>query len=105
MDPLGRGVDLAPSDIGRGMDDLALQVGQRHGVVIDDPERADAGRGKIHQRRRAEPARTDHQYRGLLQRCLAGAANLAQHDMARIAFELAAAQHGRIVSRSLAVMG
>ena len=31
----------------RGVNDLALQVGQVHLVVVDDPDRADAGRGEI----------------------------------------------------------
>ena len=78
------------------MDDLALQVGQRHDVVIDHAERADAGGGEIHQRRRAETAGADHQHGGLLQRRLAGAADLAQHDVAGVAFEFVGAQHGNV---------
>ena len=87
VNPLGRAVDLAPADIGRGVDDLALQIGQRDDVVIDHAERADAGGGQIHQRRRAEAAGADHQHGRLLQRGLAGAADFAQHDMAGVAFE------------------
>ena len=87
VDFLGGAVDLGPADIRRKVNDLALQVGQRHGVVVDHAERADAGGGEIHQHRRAEPAGADHQHRGGLQRRLAGAAHLAQHDMAGIAFE------------------
>ena len=30
-----------------GMDDLALEVGRVDPVVVDDPERADAGRGEV----------------------------------------------------------
>ena len=52
-----------------------------------DAERADAGGREIHQRRRAEAAGADHQHGGLLQRGLAGAADLAQHDVAGVAFE------------------
>ena len=44
------------------MNDLALQVGQIDGVVVDDAERADAGGGQVQQQRRAEPARTHHQH-------------------------------------------
>ena len=90
---LGGAVDLAPADIGRGVDDLALQIGQRHDIVIDHAERADAGRGEIHQRRRAEAAGADHQHGGFLQRGLAGAADFAQHDMAGVAFEFVGTQH------------
>ena len=95
MNLLGGAVDLAPADIGRGVDDLALQIGQRHDVVIDHAERADAGGGEIHQRRRAEAAGADHQHGRFLQRGLAGAADLAQHDMAGVAFEFVGTQHGR----------
>ena len=90
-------VDLAPSDIGRGVDDLALQVGQRDDVVIDHAERADTGGGQIHQDRRTEAAGADHQHGRLFQRGLPGAADLAQHDMAGVAFEFVGRQHGRSI--------
>ena len=93
VDLLGGAVDLAPADIRRGVNDLALQIGQRHDIVIDHAERADAGGGEIHQRRRAEAAGADHQHGRLLQRGLAGAADFAQHDMAGVAFEFVGAQH------------
>ena len=94
----GGAVDLAPSDVGRGVDDLALQVGQRDDVVIDHAERADAGGRQIHQDRRAEAAGADHQHGRLLQRGLPGAADFAQHDMAGVAFEFVGRQHGRVIS-------
>ena len=72
---------------------LALQVGQGNRIVIDHAQGADAGGRQIHQRRRAKAAGADHEHRGLLQRGLAGAADLAQHDMAGIAFEFVGAQH------------
>ena len=58
-----------------------------------DAERADAGRGEIEQHRRAEPAGADHQHARAAERRLAGAADLAQHDVAGIAFEFVGAQH------------
>ena len=94
VDLSGGAVDLAAADIRRGVNDLALQIGQRDDVVIDRAERADAGRGEIHQRRRAEAAGADHQHRGFLQGGLAGAADLAQHDMAGVSFEFLGTQHG-----------
>ena len=94
----GGAVDLAPSDVGRGVDDLALQVGQRDDVVIDRAERADTGGRQIHQDRRAEAAGADHQHRRLLQRGLPRAADVAQHDMAGVAFEFVGRQHGRSIS-------
>ena len=54
------------------VDHLALQVGQRHRIVVDDAERADAGRGKILQHRRAEAAGADHQHPRPLQHCWPG---------------------------------
>ena len=92
------GVSLAPADVRRGVNDLALQIGQRHDVVINHAERANAGGGKIHQRRRAEAARADHQHGSFLQRRLAGAADFAQHDMAGIALEFVGTQHDAVMS-------
>jgi hypothetical protein len=99
IDLPGGTVDLAPADIRRGVNDLALKVGQRHDVVVDHAERTDAGRGEIHQRRRAEAARADHQHGCFLQCGLAGAADLAQHDMAGVAFEFFGTQHGQVIPR------
>ena len=79
------------------MDDLPLQVRQRHRVVVDHAERADAGGRQIHQHRRAEPARADHQHARALERRLTGPADLAQHDVARVALQFLRGQHGCIV--------
>jgi hypothetical protein len=98
VDHLGGAVDLAPSDVGRGVDDLALQIGQRDDVVIDRAERADASRRQIHQDRRTEAAGADHQHGRLFQGGLPGAADFAQNDMAGVAFEFVGRQHGRSIS-------
>src|SRR3989338_5912252 len=45
--PVARGVELRTSDIGGGVDDLALQVGEIDNIEIHDAELADAGCGKI----------------------------------------------------------
>ena len=87
-------VDLRRPDVGRRMDHLALQVRERHRVVVDDPDGADAGGGEIEQRRRAEPTRTDHQHPRALERVLPGPADLVQHDVAGIAFEFLRREHG-----------
>ena len=50
------------------------------------------------QHRRAEPAGADHQHARALQPLLAGAADLRQHDVARIAFELFGRERRRLVS-------
>ncbi len=69
------------------MDDLPLQVGERHRVVVDDAERADTGGGEILDDRRAEAAGAHDQDARALQLLLARAADIAQHDMARVAFD------------------
>src|SRR5437868_5306667 len=69
------------------MDDLALQVGQRHLIVIDDAERADAGGGEIEQHRAAQAAGADDQNLGVLQLALAGPTHFLQHDVPGIAFK------------------
>ena len=63
------------------------------------PERADAGRREIFEHRRAEPAGADHQHPRALQPLLAGAADLRQHDVARIAFQLFRRERRRLVFR------
>ena len=80
-----RARDLGLADTGGCVDHLPLQVGERHHVVVDHAERADAGRRQIHQCRRAEPARADHQHARAFQRGLSGTADLTQHDVACVA--------------------
>jgi hypothetical protein len=75
------------------VDDLALQIGQRHHVVIDDAKRADAGRGKIEQHWRTEAAGADNQHPGAAERRLARPADLAQYNVARVTFKLVVAEH------------
>ncbi len=79
---------LRPPDIARRMDDLAMQIGERNGIIVDDPERADAGACEILQRRRAEPARADDERARGFELVLAGAAQPMQDDLARVALDL-----------------
>ena len=88
-----RAVDLARADIVGAEDDLPLQVRQRHDVIVDNAQRADAGGGKIEQHRRTETAGADHQHARRLQLRLSGAADLAQHDVARITFQFLGLKH------------
>ena len=53
-------IELGLADVGGDVEHLALQVGEVDGVVVDDTEGADAGRGEIERRRRAESAGADH---------------------------------------------
>ena len=86
-------LDLGTADIRRRVNDLALQIRQRHHVVVDDAERTHARGRQIHQRRRAETPGSDHQHARIAQRVLAGAADFAHHDVAGIAFKFVGAQH------------
>ena len=55
---LGAG-DLGPADVGREVDDLALEVRDVDDVEIDQPDRANPGRGQVERQRRAQPAGAD----------------------------------------------
>ena len=75
-----------------GVDHLALQVREVDDVVVDDPERADAGRGEVQRRRRAEPAGAEQQHLGVEQLLLALDADLRQQQVARVALALLGGQ-------------
>ncbi len=92
-DRLAGALGLRRADIGGREDHLPLQVRQRHFVVVDHPERADARGGEVQKHRRAEPAGADHQNARGLELGLARAADLAQHDVARITFQFFCFQH------------
>src|SRR5262249_50529291 len=87
------GLDLRGADIGGGVNDLALQIRQRHDVIIDDAEGADPGSREIEQHRRTESAGANDQHAGAPERRLPRPADLAQHAMARVAFKLVIAEH------------
>ena len=73
--------------VGR-VDDLALEVGEVDLVVVDDAERADAGRREVERGRRAEPAGAQQQHLRLEQLGLALEADLRDEDVARVALAL-----------------
>ena len=77
-------LDLGRADVGGAMDDLALQVGEIDRVVVDHAQGADAGGREILQQGRAKPAGAQHQHLRGDQPRLAHAADLGQHDMARV---------------------
>ncbi len=85
---LGTGFHLGAADIGGAKQDLALQVGKAHGIVIDQTDAADARRRQIQRHRASQPAGADHQNTGAADLCLAGAAHLAQHQMAGVTVQL-----------------
>ena len=96
IEPRDRGARLRGfvlADVVGGKNHLPLQIRQRHLVVVDHAERADAGGGEIKQHRRAEPAGADDQHPRGFQLLLAGAADLAQHDVARVALQFLGIEH------------
>jgi hypothetical protein len=74
------------------VDDLTLQVRQRHAVVVDDAERADPGGGKVLDHRCAEAARADDEDARPLQCLLPRPADLGEHDVPGVALDLLARQ-------------
>ena len=93
-------VDLLAADIAGRVQHLAMQIGERDDVVVDDPQSPDAGAGEILQRRRAEPARADRQRARRLELVLPRPADAAQHDLPRIALDLFLAElHRREFTR------
>ena len=88
---LGNGLlrarNLGGTDVRRVVHDLALQVVERDAIVIDDAEGADAGSGEIHEQRRAQTARADHEHLGRLELLLPLAAHLAQHQVPLVALD------------------
>ena len=80
-----RRIDLGhPHPIGR-VQDLPLQVRRVDDVVVDEPDRTDAGRRQVEPRRRAQPARAEAQHLRLQQLRLPRLTDLGQHGVARIA--------------------
>ena len=98
VDHRGGAVNFGQAEVGRGMDHLPLQIRQRHDVVVDHAQRADARRGEVKQRRCAKAAGANHQRAGAAKRGLSRPADLAQHDVARVTFQLRLAQHGLNIS-------
>jgi hypothetical protein len=78
---------LEPADIMRAVQDLTVQVRQRHDIVVDDRKTADAGASEILQNRRAQTARADNENASVLQLVLARAADPMQDDLAGIALD------------------
>ena len=60
-DRLGRRVHLGTPHSGRGMDDLALKIGDVDVVVVNEPDRPHPGGRQVQGRRRPEPTSTDEQ--------------------------------------------
>ncbi len=95
-DGFRRALDLETTDRLGVVDHLPLEIGERHGVVVDDAERAHAGRGKVLDHRRAKTAGADNQHPRALELLLAGTADIGEHDVPGVALDfLAGRDHSR----------
>ena len=83
---------LRHADVRREVQGLAVQVGELDVVVVDDPEPPDAGARQVDRHRGAERAGADDQDARVRQPRLRAAAPLGEHELARVALELLAAQ-------------
>jgi hypothetical protein len=79
---------LGGVDVGGGEQHLALQVGQRDRVRVDEADGPDPGGGQIEGGGRSEAAGPDDQHPGGGQGLLPRAADLAQHQVAGVALDL-----------------
>src|SRR5262245_25391496 len=75
------------------VDNLAVEIVETDAVRVDDPDFADTGSGEIKHERRAEPAGADDKNAGGFQLLLALAADLLQHQLPLVAFDLLECQH------------
>ena len=87
-----------------GVDDLALEVGQVDHVVVDDADRAHAGRGQVERRGRAQPAGAQQQHLCVQQLHLALDADLRHEQVARVALALLVGELARDLDVVAAVL-
>ena len=94
---------LRPADALGVVDDLAVEIVEADAVRVDDPDFANAGSGEIKHERRAEPAGSDDENAGGFQLLLALAADLLQHQLPLVAFDLLECQHdlGHLLSSEM----
>ena len=90
---IGGSLDLRPANVGCCENDLALQIRQRHVVVVDDADRADTRGRQIKQYRRTQSAGADDQHAGGLQFRLPRTSHFAQDDVTGIPFEFFGSKH------------
>ena len=86
--PRDRRIDLRLPDVGRRVENLALQVGEIHAIVVAQRERADAGGGEELRDWRTEPADPDDQRVRLREARLRVRPELVEQDVAAVAEEL-----------------
>ncbi len=83
----GGGLGFGNAHILGPVGDLALEIGEGNLIEIDHPDGADARRRQIEDNRASQPAGPHHQHPRRLEPGLPHTPHLAQHDMARVAFQ------------------
>ncbi len=79
------------------MDDLPLKIAEVDGILVDEPDRPDPGRGEVHHRGRSEPAGADAKDPRSLQSALPVEADVRQREMPAVTHQLVAGQfHGHV---------
>src|SRR5438309_90681 len=79
---------LRLADVRGRVQHLPLEVCDVHDVAVHEAEGADAGRGEVERRRRAEPARADQQDLAPQEPALSLVADLRQQEVAAVALDL-----------------
>src|SRR5207249_6772117 len=83
---------FGPADVGVGVKNLALEIGEIDGVEINNAEFADAGGGQIHGDGRAESSRANAQDTGGTDFLLAGQTDFGQDQVPRVTADFVIAQ-------------
>jgi hypothetical protein len=84
--------NFGEADICRVMGDLALEVGHRHHVIIDNPDGADPSRCEIHEQGRTKSTGANQQDAGGFEFLLPGAADIFQDKMALVALDFSCSE-------------
>ena len=84
-DPLAGAVELGAADGGGAVEDLALEVGEVHGVEVHQAQVAHPRGGEVHRGWRAEASGADQQHAGCAQAFLARHADFRQGQVPGVA--------------------
>ena len=82
------GFDLVNSHVGRGVEDLPLQVRKIDHVAVNQSDRADTRRAQVQGDRRTQASGADHKDLGPAQFLLPFTANLLEDDLPAVSFDL-----------------
>src|SRR5262249_60739330 len=83
--PRARRVELRRADVRRPVQNLSLKVRDVDIVEVDEPDAANAGRGEIQRRGRAQTSGADDQYGAARELRLPFFAEIRQREMAGVA--------------------